>query len=389
MSYSGQRVEHGEQLSAELPAPPEPDPAPAVPIVAVQINERVTRPTIEHPVAPQEPTSRPAEEPLPPLPAPWLERRPRSLPPAVKWAGGGLAVAFVLVLISAQSRPASLSAAASQPIPTELFVSESELEKREPITADAFRPRPAPEPPAAEPDEQSELAALMEARRRRRADNPEEVLDRKMARAATSEAKAPEQGGESSVYQPRPQLVVFPDGSDGESAPAGGRLRAGTTLRGVLRSSIVLEGGQSTAVLSIKRAQAGVPAGSMLVGSAHADRDGTVSIRFATLVLADGRELRIEAEAQSLDGEFGVAGVVDTSGDTGNRTEETVTGSRTARRLIGGLAGGYVSSAVDDVVDSRRRDRPTRRTRIQVTRGTELNAFFHRGVSLASDEEAP
>jgi hypothetical protein len=255
-------------------------------------------------------------------------------------------------------------------------VQQEELEQRELVSPEAFRVPgvAARDAPPAEV-ERSELESLMAERRARRQVNPDEIAERRPRRASRS-APALEPA------EPRARRRLLVSFRDEQAAGTG--IAAGTVLRGALRGTAVVGSGQGTAVMAV----AGGPwTGSLLIGSASAaGEEARVTIRFHRMVAPDGQEHRIEAEAQSIGGDFGLAAQVMGGEEDDGEIEDAVASSRTARQLTAGLlGGGLVGAAVDDAVDVRRRRRTSGRRRAQllVPSGTELAAFFHRGVQAA------
>jgi hypothetical protein len=266
----------------------------------------------------------------------------------------------------------------------ETLVAQEGLEKRVLAAAEDFRApeKAAPEPTAAPAEAVESVSAhaeleILREGRRRRLQNPE--LDWAGRSQRQAERRHRQDPG---AFEPTDTIVV---GGKSSAERGGARIPAGTTVMGALGAPLVIEGGSSSVVMRVGAGQP-LPAGTLLIGTASAAAGGRVEMLFRTLVLPTGEELRIHAEAQSLDGEFGLVGRVEQAPrqDEGS-VADAVSASRTARLATAALVpGGYLGAAADDLLDVATGDRrgggDLLGQRVRLGKGQRLKAFFHSGV---------
>jgi hypothetical protein len=297
--------------------------------------------------------------PAPPgTPSPRLERR--SLPRAarVAIAAIGCAIAFLFVL-SRQSGP-KIAAEPRLWLEDKLAVSEEDLKRRREVKPEDLRPRDLdpPSPPSTRPaptqaatPEPGPSEDTLAERRRRRANDPNDVLARRKRSAPNAEPSraAPDNDGD---------LYRRPMGKDSTAARSGSerhgsdertstrRLAAGTTLHGTLTVPFRLRGGMgsATAVVTLDRpvdTSLASLRGARVLGQACVTGD-RVEIRFRKMVLLGGDEVSINAEAQATDGSFGLFVATQAESDEGS---EHGGGS-----VLGEVATDAATDVVSDVL---------------------------------------
>lgn len=226
----------------------------------------------------------------------WPEPPRRKLPSTLRFAL--IAAAILLVVVVAfghrgRSAPTLVSAA----INDEMVVSAEDLKNRREVRAEDFRPKrrfvtanaPSPEPAAA--------PRLADRHARRQAD-PEDVLTLKTANRTAGQQ--PTVQGDGLLFQGPIYVPAVTSGRIGPSGPGAGNgehlAAAGTSLPATLVTPLELRGSASTVIAQVDR-KAQTLAGARFVGSASLSGN-RVTMRFAKVLLVDGREARIDAEAQ-------------------------------------------------------------------------------------------
>ena len=343
--------------------------------------------------------------------------RKRRLPDRLRLIGGAVIVLLVLVIAFGQRGGPKLETRTVAPLDDEMVVSADQLKNRKEVSADDFRvpgARPvaasAPAPASVTPDlaPATSSEALAERRARRQAD-PDDVLTQKRNRAGGSAAKAnrsqPTGGSEDLLYEG--PVYVGPGGgaigssSSGEPTPAsaasspaadrgGGGQRlaaAGSVLPAHLVSPVDLRGSSATVVAQISAS--GPLQRARLIGTASA-RDGRITLRFNSVILADGRQTRINAEAQDADGGFGLGyGDGSPSSEDDNATGAVLgdTAEDTANDLISTTIGGSIAGRTVDRLMSgssrvRRGGGDHRAKPVSLPAGTKFQLFLHDAVEL-------
>ena len=305
-----------------------------------------------------------------------LERE-RRLPRNFK-IGAIVAGVCLLAVVWMGHRTKESDSGKSVDVDSPLVVNEADLRNRKEVSPLDFRPKAKTviSPPTDPVDDLAE-------RKARRANDPDDLIAKKHgARSAPEEPEA-ENFRRSSVYFDGPALERA-----GSQAP-GGRSRpslapAGSIVQVVLTTPIDLQGGSSSAIATVE--QPGIfPAKTRLVGSATASDDDRVSFRFARLILPDGREAKIEGEAQDREGHFGI--LAEVSG----RRRATSAGSEWARDSVSAAGDAVLDTVTDNPVGAlaRRIAHSTPRTfqapaptRFSVPAGTVFSVFIHERVSI-------
>lgn len=282
-------------------------------------------------------TSSPSTRSLRPPPAgraPSPARR-RALPRRFQ-IGFGIGAALVAIVVLAGRSPGRQADPPRLEVQDDMIISEEDLHSRHEVEAHEFRPKDAHQPtttdrasvtiqaseevPAgprvprnAEDDELAE-------RRARRSDDPEDLISR---RGQARPANAASADGTGTKTDNRP-LYLEPRAVVAESASGGGKgtgpplVAAGQVVTAVLASPLELQG-RTTTVVAVVNGDGPLPEGSRFIGVASASGDRVV-MRFRTLSLPTGEEIRVSAQAQGEDGSFGA--IADVSG--GDPSEPSV-----------------------------------------------------------------
>jgi hypothetical protein len=405
-------------------APPAtaPTPLPVAPLPPVTTS--TVLPVLSVPSAPSlGPLSPPPSSPGPQGPRRSIEEfwpeptsRKRRFPDRVRLIGGAAIVLLVLVIAFGQRGGPKLETRVVTPLDDEMVVSADELKNRKEVRADQFRvpgarpvaasaPPSAPAEATADPAPATTPESLAERRARRHAD-PNDVLTLKKNRAGGTEAKAkrgPAAGADDLLYDG--PVYVGPGGTAVGSSPSGEptpataaaapsaergaaqRLAAaGSALPARLVSPIDLRGSSGTVVAQVS-AQ-GPLQRARLIGTASA-RDGRITLRFNNLILAEGRQVRVNAEAQDADGAFGLAyGDGSSSSDDDNATGAVLSGTAedTASDLVSSTIGGSIAGrTVDRLMTGSSRvrrggDRGVKPASLPA--GTKFQVFLHEAVEL-------
>jgi hypothetical protein len=159
---------------------------------------------------------------------------------------------------------------------------------------------------------------------------------------------------------------------------------AGTIVSVVLVTPIDLSGSSATV---IARAHPGnvddakLPDGARFVGTVSGDDDGRLSLRFSRLLLPDGREARVVAEAQDRSGSFGVQGRIEQTTDSepsgaGGVARDTAT-DVALDALGGGIAGQAARSYTRRSSRGESIGSPRARIRVTLSAGTTFSVFLH------------
>lgn len=319
----------------------------------------------------------------------WPDSTPRRRLPnklRLALAAAGLLLLVILVL---GHRGRSSSVGAQAALSDEMVVSAEDLKNRREVRPEDFRgKRAAAMPPAvsaqglAGPDAGPVGPDSLAARRARRGADPEDVLTLKRAGRQGGGVSAAQDTGplfQGPVYI-RAGAPEAPGGSDG-AGPKGERMAAaGAAVPATLQTPIELQTGAATVVVKVERS-AGALAGSRCLGSASLAANRLV-IRFTKVILADGHEARIDAEAQDADGAFGLALGRDGSAEGGSIVGDVAKDTATDV-LTGALGVGLPGRMVDNY---RRRSSgsrsPWERRAVSLPAGTPLQVFFREAVEL-------
>jgi hypothetical protein len=303
---------------------------------------------------------------------------------------------LLLVIVVFGNRGTSTPAAAISAIDDQMVVSAEELKNRREVRPDDFRPRGAarlvvegaPAPAAATTPATPQAAETLAARRARRQNDPEDVLTLKARRGATPRP-------EEAPWYDGPVYVTAGSAAGTSPGPAGptarspevgarGTLTAGTEIPAVLTAPLELRGGSAT-VIARADGHAGAAAlqGARFIGTASAGT-GRVTIHFRAVVLSDGRQARVDAEAQDDDGAFGlrVEGDQATGDERGSVLGDVAQG--TATDVLSSTIGfGVAGQAVDRYMSGTRshRDGSTARA-VSLPAGTRLQVFLNEPIEL-------
>ena len=330
---------------------------------------------------------------------------PRRRRPLPKRAVIAVSIAGALVLIPVVFLRGSTSPHASAPVEKaheELIINERDLKNRRQVAPDDFRPRhflPATGPVAssaapgtapaldqAKPDE------TMAERQKRRADDPEDLISHR-GHSATGTKDKTQAEAESGGYR-RPFVYFDPKSASsrtgGSNAPL---VQAASTVSVVLVTPIEIHGGGSQTALARTDSDGPLPKGSRLLGAAVSDADGRLSIRFSRLILPDGIEAKIDAEAQDASGSFGLGAAAAPEGDdagptiAGEIARDTASevASDALSTLTGGLAGGVARRALYRASPNRYSSPHSRS--VSLSQGAAFQIFFHQAVVLHTPNE--
>jgi type IV secretory pathway VirB10-like protein len=279
-------------------------------------------------------------------------------------------------------------------LPEDLVLNERDLKNRVEVTADDFRPRrqngdDAPSEGTAAPALSDESGPdTLEERRKRRAQDPEDLIaTRGHGKAGSSGASssASDLGGDYQrpyVYFEAATVAAARTGVPGAIAPAG------TVVPAVLTSPVDLRSGTMT-IIAQADTDGPIPKSSRFVGSASSDGEGRLALRFERLLLPDGREAKIQGEAQDQTGSFGIEGTVTTEGGASGATvardlaRDTATdvASDALSTLTAGIAGRLLQHTVDRA--SSQRGLPGIATRrVSLPAGTHFHIFLHQAVTV-------
>lgn len=316
--------------------------------------------------------------------------RKRQLPKRLRIVLAGLGV-FLVVVIAFGGPGTKLQTQAPAPLADDLMVSADELKNRREVRADDFRPhgpgaaRTQPTmtvPPSASAETQAESLA---ERRVRRAKDPEDVLTLRARRESTTPSAAEVPFFEGPVYVTAVGVAHDRETMNptADATKANAVATAGTSIPAVLTSPLEFAGGSATVVARVERAS-GALRGGRFVGTASAGA-GRVTLRFHSVLLADGRKARVDAEAQDEDGSFGLR--VEGAPQAAENDTDSVLGdvaAETATDLVSDAIGaGVAGRAVDRALTgsrSRRSGRPS--GRVSLAAGTKLQIFLHEPLEV-------
>jgi hypothetical protein len=333
------------------------------------------------------------------------ESRPkRELPTKLRVAlVAGIGLLVLIVVFG--NRGTRTPPVAMAEINDEMVVSADDLKNRREVSADDFRPRrqflrvaatptqttgTAPTPQAAE-----EASPDLAARRARREADPEDVLTLKNKRNLGSAG-----GSTGSNIQARSEAPFFSGpvyvsakgspapGASGAGEGAAARasrhlVGAGTAVSAILVTPVELRGNSATVLVKVVQGVA-LPPGSRFLGTATAS-DGRVTMHFRTLLLPDGRQVRVDAEAQDDEGAFGIASQTraaksedDDGSSLGDIAKDTATDV-----VVGALGSDIAGRAADRYLrGSRGRHGVTERPAATVAAGTKLQVFVNETLDL-------
>ena len=322
----------------------------------------------------------------------------RELPRRARIAIAGAAALLLVVVLCGRGGTHERKTPALT-VPEDVVVSEADLKKRREVSADDFKPKkyletqPASDPsPAAAP-----AADALAERRARRANDPEDLIAQKRRDSAG------DQNGEPTVIveaKPRFRLLPPPSGVQAAAPPQTNHREsadrnevtiatAGTVVPVALVTPIDLTGSSATVIARAAahpEASPGVPEGSRFVGTVSGGEDGQLSIRFSKLLLPDGREAHVVAEAQDGSGAFGLVGSVETTNPERPSVAGQVAKDTATDVALDALGMGVAGSAARNY--SRRSSQAegfgSYRSGMRVTlpAGTKFMVFLHEAATL-------
>jgi hypothetical protein len=161
---------------------------------------------------------------------------------------------------------------------------------------------------------------------------------------------------------------------------------AGTVVRAVLAGPIDLHGDSATVIAKVSGRGVPLLAGARFVGTTTAS-SARVMLRFRAVILADGRQARVEAEGQDEDGAFGLAHGApaaalsddEATSVAGNVAQETATD------VVSGALGSTIAGRALDryVHESQGRRRGSSSSPpVFLPAGTRIQVFLHDAVEL-------
>ena len=320
-------------------------------------------------------------------------RRRRAIPKkAIAAAVFGVLLLVLPLFLRHRSRASDNSAPT---LAEDLVVSERDLKNRIEVTADDFHPRrPGDTESSGSPAEapaltDDESAATLADRRKRRAQDPEDLVGLRGKSSGAHSGSADEVVG---GYQ-RP-YVYFEGGLAAAALRAGASgviAPAGTVVSAILTSPVDLRAGTAT-IVARSDSDGPIPKTSRFVGAASSDGEGRLELRFDRLLLPDGREAKIQGEAQDEGGTFGLQGSVSTEGGTngaGTVARELAqdTASDIASEAVSTITGGFGGRLLRRAIGraSSPRGLPSLATRrITLPAGARFQIFLHQAVSVRS-----
>jgi type IV secretory pathway VirB10-like protein len=325
----------------------------------------------------------------------WDEPSPPRRRPLPKKAVAAASFALLLLVLPLLLRHRSHATEdTSSTLPEDLVLNERDLKNRVEVTADDFRPRrpngdDAPSEGVAAPPLSDESGPdTLEERRKRRAQDPEDLIatrGRSKTGGSGTSSSASDLGGDYQrpyVYFEAATVAAARTGVPGAIAPAG------TIVPAVLTSPVDLRSGTMT-IIAQADADGPIPKSSRFVGSASSDGEGRLALRFERLLLPDGREAKIQGEAQDQTGSFGIEGTVTTEGGATGATvardlaRDTATdvASDALSTFTAGIAGRLLQHTVDRA--SAQRGLPGIATRrVSLPAGTHFHIFLHQAVTV-------
>lgn len=368
------------------PPPPRRRPPPSPP---------VTAPSNSTPAPPAR-----METPPPPPGYISAQKHKRPLPKRVKVAlvivGSMAALLFVGSRCSQEPQTRAVVSAADE---TESLPQSNSLRQRKEVTASDYEvSKPLQEkrrirPRASQSDAPSDSDyATPEQRRAARDRDREDVAAARRTAASTAHRwqtstpaptinEAPARRDLLDSYVPAP-----PEGSRAERSQRRAMLvPAATTVAARIGTELRMQGAsQARVVALVDRGQA-LPAGTKLVGRARASNDGEVTIVFSTLVFADGRDVRVRAEAHHPSGGplIGFGGEPGTAVNAEGSVARDVAANTGRRALSTALGAGLLGSAADDALTARDRQRgsdallrPSAASVVTLPRDAAIQIFF-------------
>jgi hypothetical protein len=356
----------------EPPQGPAPQGPPALRVEAPPQTVPATLPATS--VAP------PTTETRLPLDQIWPEPpRKREIPAKLK-LGLGAAALLLAIIVALGSRGTPPPPAAAVSIDDEMVVSAEDLKDRREVRADDFRPKRQfleIAPRTTSRDAEPAVNDLAERRARRDAD-PEDLLTLRKSGRAASSGREPAKVDEPLFDGPVYVGVAQDDAS--VRGPAGrppALLAAGTTLPGVLVNPLELRGDSATVLVRVDKNGA-VPSGTRFVGVATVS-GSRVTMRFRSLLLPDGRQVRVEAEAQDEEGAFGLRVTVEETRENAAGTSASdIAKDAASEVLISAIGSDIAGRAADRYLRSSRGGRPVReRSPVNLAAGTRLQVFVH------------
>ena len=164
----------------------------------------------------------------------------------------------------------------------------------------------------------------------------------------------------------------------------------------VLTSPVDLRSGTMT-IIAQADTDGPIPKSSRFVGSASSDGEGRLALRFERLLLPDGREAKIQGEAQDQTGSFGIEGTVTTEGGSSGATvardlaRDTATdvASDALSTFTAGIAGRLLQHAVDRASSQRGLPGIARPRRVSLPPGRTSRSSFTRPSPFAPNEKEP
>jgi hypothetical protein len=175
-------------------------------------------------------------------------------------------------------------------------------------------------------------------------------------------------------------------GAAAEPAAPKKRLNTGSTLRGTLAVPLRLRGGTggATAIATLDRS-AGPLRGARLLGQASLAGD-RLDLRFRKMVLPSGDEVSVQAEAQSLDGAFGLPVAMDEPDDEEGGSVVGEVATDAATDVVSDVLGMGIPGRAASNYLQRSRSRSSRSSRrvttVELPAGTPLQVFFHEAAEL-------
>lgn len=326
------------------------------------------------------------DEPVPP--------RRRPIPKkAIAAAGFGVLLLVLPLLLHHKLHTAAEESAPT--LPEDLVVSERDLKNRVEVTADDFHPRrpgdkelngASEEAPALTDDE---AGVTLAERRKRRAQDPEDLVGKRGKSGGADNTSSNPDVLMTGYQRPYVYFEIAAATPFVRSGVAGINAPAGTVVSAVLTSPVDLRAG-STTIVARSDSDGPIPKASRFVGSASSDGEGRVALRFDRLLLPDGREAKIQGEAQDENGSFGLEGSVSTDGSTSTsgavaRELAQSTASDVATEAVGTLTGGMGGRLLQRVIGrvASQRGLPslaTRRTTLPA--GAHFQIFLHQAVAV-------
>lgn len=352
------------------------------------------------------------------MPTPLWDEPPRKreIPLRVRLGLGAL-VAVIALAFLARHLGSSKTTTTKLQLRDDLVVHEKDLKDRREVTEEDFRAGASSEEDSrflvAPPNEET-----LEERRSRRGADPEDLLTLRRrpshtvrvprpGMASTEASTAPLVALSSRKYpppfvEPLPRATPFDDsssfrappsrtsgarGQDLERSSAPRRLAsAGTPVPAVLITPLRIPSGGSTPVVA-SASSGPFPKGTRFLGTATTSDEDRFILTFRRLVLPDGQELPIAAEAQDTDGFFGLAALIEgpreDAGESGGAAKEALKETATDV-MLGALGGGIAGQAASNYLDASRDERGRRRRRnsaiYALPSGVEFTLFLSQGV---------